>query len=198
MSRNLPLRLVGLSGNFARPSRTRSLVEAAVTGAGTLWAVETEVLDLLDFQPSLGGAIRASDLSGGAAAAFERLITADALVIGSPTYKGTYTGLLKHLVDLIDPDALRGKPVLLVATGGGDRHALLIEHSLRPLLGFFEAQTLATGVYATDRDFTDGQPASAALLERLGRAVGQFAPFLPPREVAGRPALAAPILSALA
>ena len=74
--------------------------------------------------------------------------------------------------------ALAGKPVLLTATGGGDRHALVIEHQLRPLFGFFEAASLPTGVYAGGTDFRDGQPASDALLARLDRAVEQFAPWL--------------------
>ena len=46
--------------------------------------------------------------------------------------------------------------MVLTATGGGDRHALIVEHQLRPLFGFFEALTLPTAVYATDKDFTDG------------------------------------------
>jgi FMN reductase len=108
----------------------------------------------------------------------ELLVSADALVLGSPVYKGSYAGLFKHLLDLLDPLSLVGKPVLLVATGGGPRHALVIEHQLRPLLGFFEAQTLATGVYASDSDFRDGALVSELLLERLDRAVEQFAPFL--------------------
>ena len=65
--------------------------------------------------------------------------------------------------------------MLLAATGGGDRHALVIEHQLRPLFGFFEAATLPTGVYAAERDFTDGEPTAPALLERIERAVDQLA-----------------------
>ena len=65
-----------------------------------------------------------------------------------------------------------------MATGGGDKHALVVEHQLRPLFAFFEAATLPTAVYANAADFSDGQPSSAALLARLDRAVGQFAPWL--------------------
>lgn len=189
-SRPGPHRLVGLSGNLERPSRTRALVGRALEGAAALFDVDAQLLDLPDFAPSLGGAVRAADLEGRAALAFERLLAADALVLGSPTYKGSLTGLLKHLLDLVDPAQLRGKPVLLLATGGGDRHALVVEHGLRPLMGFFEAQALATGVYAADRDFEDGLPASPALLARLDRAVAQFAPFLPARAPAPQPARA--------
>ena len=92
------------------------------------------------------------------------MLSADALVLASPVYKGSYCGLFKHLFDLLDPLSLAGKPVLLGATGGGPRHALVIEHQLRPLLGFFEAQTLATGIYAADRTSSTGLVASAPRL----------------------------------
>lgn len=87
-------------------------------------------------------------------------------------------GLFKHLFDLIEPAALAGKPVLLTATGGGEKHALVIEHQLRPLFAFFEAATLPTGIYASGADFTDGQPTALPLLARIDRAVAQFTPWL--------------------
>lgn len=169
--------IIGLSGNLDRPSKTRALVQTVVATAASQFEAAGTIYDLADFGPSLGAARRVADLEPSARTALEVVLTADALVIGSPVYKGSYTGLFKHLIDLIDPLALVGKPILLTATGGGDRHALVIEHQLRPLFGFFEAQTLPTGLYAADRDVTEGQPASPAFLDRLGRAVGQLAPF---------------------
>lgn len=171
-------KIVGFAGSLSKPSRTRALVEAAVERAAARYWLDSDVLDLLTFVPSLGSAARLADLDRSARAAVDTMLEADALVLASPVYKGSYSGLFKHLFDLLDPLSLAGKPVLLGATGGGPRHALVIEHQLRPLLGFFEAQTLATGIYAADADFADGVVASAAAVERLDRAVGQFAPFL--------------------
>lgn len=173
----MPRTIIGLSGNIDRPSKTRTLVETTVAQAASRFEAAGAVFDLGDFGPSLGAARRAEDLAPAAQSAFRVLLGADALIVASPVYKGSYTGLFKHLIDLIDPLALRGKPVLLAAAGGGDRHALVIEHQLRPLFSFFEAQTLPTGVYAAERDFTDGHPASPALNDRLGRAVEQLSPF---------------------
>ena len=58
--------------------------------------------------------------------------SADALIVATPVYRGSYTGLFKHLFDLVDHEALIGTPVLLAATGGSDRHSLVIDHQFGP------------------------------------------------------------------
>jgi FMN reductase len=170
----MSLRIVGIAGSLSRPSKTRALVDMVTTRAAAALGASAATYDLTDLQPGLGAAQTLDDLEGLPRAIMDTLLSADALVVGSPVYKGSYTGLFKHLFDLIDPAALAGKPVLLTATGGGDKHALVIEHQLRPLFGFFEAVTLPTGIYASGADFTDGVPASPTLLARIDRAVRQF------------------------
>lgn len=174
----MTIRIAAFAGSLSRPSRTAALVETAAARTAARFGGTAETHDLTDLQPALGQAATLGDLASPARTIVERIIAADALIVGSPVYKGSYTGLFKHLFDLLDPADLAGKPVLLTATGGGDRHALVIEHQLRPLFGFFEAAVLPTGVYACGADFRDGQPVSQPLLERLDRAVAQFAPWL--------------------
>ena len=174
----MPRHLIGLSGSLGRPSRTHALVAAAAIRASALFGLHATLHDLGDFGLSLGQARSLADLDKTARGIVDRLVAADALIVGSPVYKGSYAGLFKHLFDLIDPAALAGKPVLLTATGGGEKHALIIEHQLRPLFGFFEAATLPTGLYASAADFTNGVPTAPPLIARIDRAVGQFAPWL--------------------
>jgi FMN reductase len=111
-------------------------------------------------------------------AMIDRLTAADAIVVGSPVYKGSYSGLFKHFFDLIEPARLAGVPVVLTATGGGDRHALVVEHQLRPLFGFFSSHTIATAIYASQPDFVDGHVHSEALLRRIDAAVSDLAVWL--------------------
>lgn len=190
------LTITGFAGSFSAPSRSRALVQAAVDLAADRFGAVGHVFDLADLGPSLGHARHISDLDPEALSHLTELIHADAMVIASPVHKGSYAGLFKHVLDLLDPPMLAGKPVLLAATGGGDRHALVIEHQLRPLMAFFEAQTLATGVYVADREFTGGKLADDAAHTRLGRAVDQFAPFLSPYTVPQPSAAPPPVLQA--
>ncbi|MFI0846556.1 FMN reductase [Mesorhizobium sp. IMUNJ 23232] len=167
--------IVGFSGNITRPSKTRAFVDLIVQDIATRHDLPARTYDIDDVGPSLGTAKWARDLDARAQAIFSHVVAADVLVVGSPTYKGSYTGLFKHFFDLVDPSALRGKPVLLTATGGGERHALIVEHQLRPLFGFFEAFALPTAVYATDKDFIDGVVRSEPILKRVAQAVSEVA-----------------------
>ena len=175
------LRVVGFSGNVHRPSRTRTLVEAVIAQIVARRGgqpIETTVYDMLDVMPELGLAMSGPQLPAKLEAVIERIATADAVVVGSPVYKGSYTGLFKHFFDLIEPQRLAGLPVVLTANGGGDRHALVVEHQLRPLFGFFSSHTIATSIYASERDFTDGRIQSEALTKRIDAAVADLAVWL--------------------
>ena len=163
-------KIVGFAGSSSRPSRTRALVEALANAAARRAGGDVTLYDLNEVHPSLGATLDPASAPPDLAALIASITEADALIVGSPVYKGTYTGLFKHLFDLIEPKALKDKPVLLSATGGSERHALVLDHGLRPLFAFFSADIIATGVYATEADFTDYRPSSAPLLSRIDRA----------------------------
>jgi FMN reductase len=172
------LNIVGFSGNLHRPSRTRTLVETVIERIAERHAANSTVFDILDVMPELGATLGGSGVPAKLELVIDRLASADAIVVGSPVYKGSYAGLFKHFFDLIDPQRLLGLPVVLTATGGGDRHALVVEHQLRPLFGFFSAHTIATSIYASERDFTDGQIRSTLLEQRIDAAVRDLAIWL--------------------
>lgn len=168
------LRVVGLSGSTRRPSRTTALVEAVIGEVSCRREVDAEFHDLAGIGPGLGAFSRA-ELPDAALRALSAMEGADAIVVGTPIYKGSYAGLFKHLFDFVDPAALAGMPIVLTATGGGRRHALAIEHQLRPLFGFFSALTMPTTVYASDEDFVDGSLQDPVTLARVGAAAAELA-----------------------
>ncbi len=71
--------------------------------------------------------------------AIERLAAADAIIASTPVYKAAISGLFKSFADLIDNDLLIAKPVILAATGGTARHAMVVDEQMRPLFAFLRA-----------------------------------------------------------
>lgn len=192
------MNIVGLSGNVKRPSRTASLVEAIVSAAKDRLGCDGQTIELVDAAPVLFRALRSDQLDTGGRAIIDAVEGADVLIVGSPVYRASYTGALKHLFDLVDYRALTGKRVVLAATGGTPLHGLMTEHQLRPLFGFFNALTLPTAVYATEVDFTEYDIVSPAVRERIERAVSELAavmsatdPTIATRVSGRRPALVA-------
>ncbi|HVJ33037.1 MAG TPA: NAD(P)H-dependent oxidoreductase [Terriglobia bacterium] len=179
------LRIVDFSGNFSRPSRTRGLVKAVLGEISLRGLGETQLFDLVDVGPEFSGAYRRADLSAQAKTVATAIEEADAIVVGSAIYKGAYSGLFKHFFDLFEPVALTGKPVILTATGGSSRHALVIETHLRPLFSFFNVVSAPAGIFATETDFNGYDEIKENLFARIDEAIGQFARLLP----AANPAL---------
>ena len=139
---------------------------------------EQRLVELGQLAPQLAGAVWRSQLPDAVERELAAVEQADIVVVATPVYRGAYTGLFKHFFDFIDQDALIDKPILLAATGGSERHALMIDHQLRPLFSFFQARTLPLGVYATDKDFLDYRLQSEALTERAALAVQRALPLI--------------------
>lgn len=173
-----PLRIVAVSGGLQRPSRAATLAEHLLGLIGENMRSDQQLIELGELAPQLAGALWRSQLPEVVERQLVAVERADVLVVSTPVYRGSYTGLFKHFFDFIDQDALVDTPILLAATGGSDRHALVIDHQLRPLFSFFQARTLPLGVYATDRDFAEGRVHNEALIQRARLAVQRAMPLL--------------------
>ena len=173
-----PLRLVAVSGGLQRPSKSAALAEHLLDLIADDIRCEPHLVELGELAPQLAGAVWRSQLPDTVEAELGAVEQADILVVTTPVYRGSYTGLFKHFFDFIHQDALIDKPVLLAATGGSERHALMIDHQLRPLFSFFQARTLPLGVYATDKDFVDYRVQDMALIERARLAVLRALPLI--------------------
>jgi len=159
-------KVIAIAGSPTPNSRTRSLVASVLESIVEETGGSASIIDIADLVDSLAVRMR-EEASPQLASALRAVEEADLLIVGSPVYKGSYTGLFKHFIDLVDYKALAGVPVALLAMGGTDRHALVIDHQLRPLFSFFNAHTLPTGVFVSDRSFVDGRIADLAIRERL-------------------------------
>jgi FMN reductase len=108
-------------------------------------------------------------------AALDAVARADLIVVATPIYKAAYSGLLKAFLDLLPRDALRGKKVLPMSTGGSLSHLLALDYALKPVLSALGARDILDGVFAVDAQLppheSGGYVPDAALVERLDRAL---------------------------
>ena len=183
--------LTVISGGLRSPSSTRLLADqlgeaarAAIGARGD--SVDVRVVDLREHAHQVIDALLTGFPTGSLRDALADVTGADALVAVTPTFQGSYSGLFKSFLDLVEAGSLRGVPVLLAATGGTERHSLVIEHALRPLFSYLGALTVPTGVYAATADF--GGAGSAPLAARVDRAAAELAALLAGSP--GRPAAA--------
>ncbi|WP_432943960.1 FMN reductase [Kribbella sp. CA-253562] len=101
----------------------------------------------------------------------ETVVSADALIAVTPTFSASYNGLFKMFFDVLDDKALVGKPVLIAATGGTERHSLVLEYAMRPLFAYLQAVVVPTAVYAASSDWG---PHANALRARVERAATEL------------------------
>lgn len=173
------INLVALSAGLSQRSKTQRLVEHIVNEFEQRLEVHVHWIKFNEIAPLFSGAIYRHQLPQQVLDSLETVESADFLVVATPVFKGSFSGLFKHFFDFIDQFALVDVPVLLAATGGSDRHALIIEHQLRPLFSFFQTQTLAIGVYATDQDFNaDYRIVNTQLQDRITLAVNRALPTI--------------------
>lgn len=151
------MRLLGINGSLTPSSRTADVVRLVLAAAETDPEVETELLDLRDYDVAFCDGRDPAAYTGDTRTVIDRVAAADAYVVGTPAYRGSYTGALKNLFDLVPNDAPRGKVAGIVLTAGSDHHFLAVEHQLRPLLSFFQVYTVPGAVYAQNAHFRDGQ-----------------------------------------
>lgn len=175
------MRLVGLSGGVGAPSSTTTVVRLVLDAAAAQLRergvddVEVSVVEVRDVAVAAAsetvGGLREPHLD----AALRALEGADALVVASPVFRGSYAGVFKALLDLLEPGSLRGIPTALAATSGTVRHTLVTEHAMRPLLSYFGALTLPTTIVATPDDLVLGSRPVPELAARITRSATELA-----------------------
>ncbi|MEU1345431.1 CE1759 family FMN reductase [Streptomyces sp. NPDC005827] len=180
----VPVTLVVVNAGVSDPSSTRLLADRiaqrtidALRTTGTTATVRS--IDLGSLATDIAQGIVSGMLNPKVQSAMDLLAGADAVIAATPVYKAGISGLFKSFVDLIDNDLLIAKPVVLAATGGSARHAMVVDEHLRPLFAFLRALPMPTSLYATPEDW-----GSTDLGNRIARAAQELSVLL--RSGAGR------------
>ena len=179
------MNLLGLSGSPAKnaASRTLNAVKQSVEYAHQQDpSIQMETINIRDLDIVLCDGRDPALYEGDTKILIDKIVAADALILGTPVYRGSYTGILKNVFDVIPNDSLVGKPVGIVVTGSTEHHYLAIEHEIKPLLGFFHAHALPGGVYLTSQHFNDNVLVDEGAMERLNQlstAIVRFVQHIP-------------------
>lgn len=173
-------RIAVISAGLSNPSSTRMLADRLLAATARELAerdieITADVFELRDYAHDITNNL----LTGFAPTALESMIntvvSADALIVVTPIFSTSYSGLFKSFIDVLDPDALRGKPVLIGANAGTARHSLAIDYAIRPLFAYLHADAVSTGVFAASADWGGSGDQVATLSSRVDKGARELA-----------------------
>jgi FMN reductase len=176
--------MVAILGSVTPPGRflrvmTHALDEARAADA----SLTADLINLADVRIAFADGRPPEQYADDTAGVVARVRGADAVILGSPVYRGSMTGALKNLLDQLPIDSLMGKPCGIVAMGASEHHYLGVDWHLRDVLVWFGAMVAPTSVYLRAADFESGEPSRAALdeLAALTRALVAMCAIAPAR-----------------
>lgn len=184
-------RITVLSAGLGVPSSSRLLADqlAAATErhlANAGYRAEVQIVELRDYAVDIAN----NFVTGYAAPRLAEVIAAtegaDGIIAVSPVFSASYSGLFKSFIDVLDPKALDGTVVLLGATGGTDRHQMVLDHAMRPLFSYLRSRIVPTGIFAGPQDWGNTDDGGSPLSARTERAAAEFAGMLSGAEAARR------------
>jgi FMN reductase len=164
-------KLVVISAGLSVPSSTRILADRLTAATvEALEDVEVTHVELRDLAHQVTDQLLTGFPGVELSTAQEAVRAADGLIVVTPVFSASYSGLFKSFFDVLETGVLDGKPVLVAATAGTARHSLVLEHALRPLFAYLHAVVVPTGVFAATEDFAGND-----LDSRVVRAAGELA-----------------------
>ena len=164
--------LVAVSGGLGTPSSTRMLADRVLGPASRALeaqggTVEVTVIELRELAVQIANNLVTGFAEPALAEALAAVRRADGIVAVTPVFNGSMAVLFKSFWDLVEPDAIRGVPVALGATGGTARHSLVTEMAMRPLFAYLRAFPLPTGMFV-ETDAWGSRAGAEVIDERAG------------------------------
>ncbi|MCI9857143.1 FMN reductase [Microbacterium proteolyticum] len=180
-------RIAVITAGLSTPSSTRMLGDRLAHAALAELRergidATSDVFELRDYAHDLTDNL----LTGFAPPALEQMIntvvSADGIIAVTPIFSTSYSGLFKSFIDVLDPQALNGTPVLIGANAGTARHSLAIDYAIRPLFTYLHANPVPTGVFAASSDWGSNADEVAPLGARVDRGARELADAIAARE----------------
>jgi FMN reductase len=165
-----PYTLAVVTGGTSDPSSSRMLADRVAQRVADLASrrgseLVTEVIDLRSLATEITTGVVSQLVGPKLEKAIAALGAADGIVASTPVYKAGASGLFTSFFQVLDNDLLIAKPVVLAATAGTARHALVVDEQLRSLFAYMRTTTVPTSLFAAPEDWSD-----PALNKRVDRA----------------------------
>lgn len=182
-------RIAVVSAGLSNPSSTRMLADRLAAETVKALAerdieVTVDVIELRDHAHDITNNLLTGFAPPALETAINTVVSADALIAVTPIFSTSYSGLFKSFIDVLDPDALTGKPVLIGANAGTPRHSLAIDYAIRPLFAYLHAEAVSTGVFAASSDWGGAGDDVAPLAKRVEKGARELAEAIARREAA--------------
>ena len=153
--------IVVVSGGLSVPSSSRLLADRLATATERALAERgddavVETVELREHAHAITDHLLTGFATGDLRGVLDAVRGADGVILVTPVFSASYSGLFKSFLDILEPGSLQAKPVLIGATGGTARHSLALEYAVRPLMSYARATVAPTAVYAASSDWADG------------------------------------------
>ena len=182
-------RIAVVSAGLSNPSSTRMLADRLASETVRALAAQdiqatVDVIELRDYAHDITNNLLTGFAPPALETAINTVVSADALIAVTPIFSTSYSGLFKSFVDVLDPDSLTGKPVLIGANAGTARHSLAIDYAIRPLFAYLHADAVSTGVFAASSDWGGAGDDVAPLAKRVEKGARELADAIAKRGAA--------------
>lgn len=170
--------LVVVNAGTGDPSSTRMLADRTAQRVAALVRenggdVDIRVIDLREIAAEVTTALVSQHVGPGLRAAMDAVAAADGMVAATPVYAAGPSGLFTSFFQTLETDSLIGTPVVLAATAGTARHALVADDQMRGMFGYLRAMSVPTALFAAPEDWAD-----SALATRVDRAALELATLM--------------------
>ena len=182
-------RIAVVSAGLSNPSSTRMLADRLAAETVRLLTereveVTVDVIELRDLAHDVTNNLLTGFAPPALESAINTVVSADALIAVTPIFSTSYSGLFKSFIDVLDPDSLTGKPVLIGANAGTARHSLAIDYAIRPLFAYLHAEPVSSGVFAASSDWGGSGDEVAPLAKRIEKGARELVDAITRRDSA--------------
>lgn len=165
------MKIVALSGSIIGSKTKTAMLKTVEVFSQKYPEYDIILLDVADYTLEFSDGRPYFEYEGDTKYVTETIMSADAIMIGTPVFQASIPATLKNIFDLLPVNAFRDKVVSSIVTAGTAKHYLMIEQQLNPILAYMKAHIVPTYVFIEEKDFLRKEIVSDDILFRLERLV---------------------------